>query len=382
MGREPTRRSGLEKLWQRDTSAIGALALLPLSVAGGIFRGAVATRNVWWRRMAQRAHLPVISVGNLTVGGNGKTPFALFLALRLRERGYKVAIISRGYSGAKSQARAALVADHGELKIPPEESGDEPAMMSRRFSGPIVVARRRMDGVELARNLGALDAVILDDGFQHTRLRRDLDFVLVSEERGFGNGHMLPAGPMREPLSAVGRADAIVIMSAGIGRPSAIRTSQLKKLSRLPVFHARVRPHGLVQVERGEWRETAPALGGRRVLAVSGLADPSAFHAMVREIDADLVAVLEYPDHHRYTSADWQAIAAAARDVDAIVTTEKDLIKLERFPFPRDSLYALRLEVSIADDETRALDELIFSRLQALSGTLSAAAQEVPRDAS
>ncbi|MGO9451345.1 MAG: tetraacyldisaccharide 4'-kinase [Candidatus Binataceae bacterium] len=379
MGREPTRRSGLERLWQRDTSTIGTLALLPLRVAGGIFRSAVAARNLWWRRMAQRAPVPVISIGNLTVGGNGKTPFSLFLASRLQEHGYKVAIISRGYSGAKSKARAILVADHGELKIPPEESGDEPAMMSRRFSGPIVVARRRIDGIELATNLRPLDAVILDDGFQHTRLRRDLDLVLVSEERGFGNGHMLPAGPMREPLPAVSRADAIVIMSAGSGRPNTIRPSEMKKLSRLRVLHASVRPHGLIQVERGEWRETAPALGGRRVLAVSGLAHPSAFHAMIREIDADLVAVLEYPDHHSYTSADWQAIAAAARDVDAIVTTEKDLIKLERFPFARDSLYALRVEVSIADDEARALDELIFSRLQAPS---SAVAQEVSRDAS
>ena len=104
---------------------------------------------------------------------------------------------------------------------------------------------------------------------------------------------------------------------------------------------------------------------GRRVLAVSGLADSSAFYAMLRELDADLVGVFEYPDHHAYTNADWQAIVNAMRDTDLVVTTEKDLVKLERFPFPRDSLYALRLEVTMDAADARALDELILGRMTA-----------------
>ena len=107
------------------------------------------------------------------------------------------------------------------------------------------------------------------------------------------------------------------------------------------------------------------SLGGRRVLAVSGLADPSAFYAMLRELDAELVGVFEYPDHHAYTNADWQAIVNAMRDTDLVVTTEKDLVKLERFPFPRDSLYALKLEVTMDAADTRALDELIMGRMTA-----------------
>src|SRR5208283_3502515 len=141
------------------------------------------------------------------------------------------------------------------LKISPEDAGDEPTMMAKCFSGPIAVARRRLDGIELLSKLGPLDAVILDDGFQHVRLNRDVDLVLVSDERGFGNGWMLPAGPMREPLRAVGRADAIVVMNSGTGA-SAIRQSQMKKLSARKVLQASVRPRALLVIENGVWRET------------------------------------------------------------------------------------------------------------------------------
>jgi tetraacyldisaccharide 4'-kinase len=337
-------------------------------------------RNAWWRRMAHSAGLPVISVGNLTVGGNSKTPFTLYLASRLQSRGFTVAIVSRGYGGKRRDARASLVANQGDLKIAAEEAGDEPAMMARRFSGPVAIARRRIHGIELLSEHGPLDAIILDDAFQHVRLRRDLDLVLVSNERGFGNRRMLPAGPMREPLGALKRADAVVIMSSNGGSVSRIRPNEMERLRRSRVLHARVRPRSLITSSQGGWHESPPMLAGRRVLAVSGLADPAAFHAMVREIDADLVGVLEYPDHHSYTSGDWHTIAAAARDVDLVVTTEKDLVKLERFPFARDSLYALRLEVSMPDDEAQMLDELIASRLQSDKVT-GDAAQEVSSNA-
>jgi tetraacyldisaccharide 4'-kinase len=317
--------------------------------------------------MKRRAPVLTISVGNLTVGGTGKTPFTLFLARRLQSRGLHVGIVSRGYRRTRSTARAELVADAGALKVSPEEAGDEPAMMARSFGGPIAVARRRLDGIELLTKLGPLDAVILDDGFQHLRLNRDVDLLLVSSERGFGNGWMLPAGPMRESIGAVGRADAIVVMNSSDG-PSAIRPSQMKKLTARKMLHASVRPHALVVTEQGRWREIPMTLGGRRVLAVSGLADPGAFYTMLRELDADLVGVFEYPDHHAYTNADWQAIVNSMRDTDVVVvTTEKDLVKLERFPFPRDSLYALRLEVTMDAADARALDELVLERVTTAS---------------
>ncbi len=322
--------------------------------------------------MKRQAPVVTVSVGNLTVGGTGKTPFTLFLARRLQSHGLRVGIVSRGYGRTRSRVRSQLVADSGKLTISPEEAGDEPSMMARSFTGPIAVAHRRINGIERLLRLGPLDAVILDDGFQHERLNRDVDLLLVSNERGFGNGWMLPAGPMREPIRSIGRADAIIVMNTGTGA-SAIRPSQMKKLTARKLLHASVRPRALLAIENGVWRETPLELGGRRVLAVSGLADPSAFYAMLRDLDADLVGIFEYPDHHAYTNADWQAIVNAMRDTENIVvTTEKDLVKLERVPFPRDSLYALRLEVTMDAADDRALDELILGRVTSAKAAVDA----------
>ncbi|MGB6091080.1 MAG: tetraacyldisaccharide 4'-kinase, partial [Candidatus Binataceae bacterium] len=367
-------------LWRGDPKPIHRLLALPLRGAAGIFRGAVAARNLWWRWRAAEPGVPVISVGNLTVGGNAKTPFTLFIAARLQARGLRVAIVSRGYSGTRDSASAALVSDRGELILDAALAGDEAAMMARRFNGPIAVARRRIDAIELLKSRGPLDAIILDDGFQHARLHRDLDLVLISRERGLGNGWMLPAGPMREPLSALRRAAAVVIVSADASLESALSKSQLASINRCRVLVAALHPQNLVSVASGSWSESPPSLTGRRVLAVSGLADPAAFHAMLHELEADLVGVLDFPDHHSYTAADWQEIASAAREVDLIVTTEKDLVKLERFPFARDSLYALRLEVTMPEGDARALDELILARIHTPNAD-AAATQEVSRNA-
>ena len=354
-------RPRIERLWQRDLPIRLLPAWIGLAAAAGFYRAGVGARQLYWRLMKRRAPVLTISVGNLTVGGTGKTPFTLFLAKRLQSHGLRVGIVSRGYGRARSKVRAELVAAGGQLKVSPEDAGDEPAMIAKSFTGPIAVARRRIDAIELLAELGPLDAVILDDGFQHVRLNRDIDLVLVSDERGFGNGWMLPAGPMRESIRGARRADAVIVMNSGTGA-SAILPSQMKKLSARKVLHASVRPRALLQVENGTWREAPLGLIGRRVLAVSGLADSSGFYAMLRELDADLIGVFEYPDHHAYTNADWQAIVNAMRETDLVVTTEKGLVKLERFPFPRDSLYALRLEVTMSDADSRALDELILGR--------------------
>jgi tetraacyldisaccharide 4'-kinase len=142
-----------------------------------------------------------------------------------------------------------------------------------------------------------------------------------------------------------------------------LRPSELRKLSSRTILGASIRPHSFLALDNGVWNEIPLGLAGRRVLAVSGLADASGFYAMLRDLDADLVGVFEYPDHHAYTSSDWQTIVNAMRDVDLVVTTEKDLVKLERFPFPRDSLYALRLEVIMEHADAEALENLILGRI-------------------
>lgn len=360
--RSAPHRPRIESLWRKRLGPVQFVGWIPLVPASILYGMAVKARNAFWRIARRHARLSIISVGNLTVGGNGKTPFTLFLARRLACHGLRVGIVSRGFGG-KRKGRAALVSEGGELMLSLEQAGDEPAMMTRSFDGPITVAKRRINGVNLlARAANPPDLVILDDGFQHVRLARDVDLVLVNRERGFGNGWMLPAGPMRERLSAISRAHAVVLMSATEDETSGLSAAQMGELARVPILHARLRPRALVRVEMGRWVEYPVELAGRRVLAISGLANSAGFYAMLREADADLVGVLEYPDHYVYSAADWHAIVAAARDADLIVTTEKDLVKLERFPFARDSLYALRPEITMNSEDAARLDQIVLGK--------------------
>jgi tetraacyldisaccharide 4'-kinase len=360
-GRETIhRRSRIEELWfgkLRWGQRAMVAGLLPAALA---YRAGQTVRNAWWRFAKRRVPARTISVGNLTVGGNGKTPFTLFLASRLQAHGLSVGIVSRGF-GRSQEGPAALVSDGAAIKLTAEQAGDEPVMMAKSFRGPIVVARRRIDGIRLLSELANPDVIVLDDAFQHRALARDVDLVLINRERGFGNGHLLPAGPMREPLRAIRRATAAILISSGIpDRPNAITSRQMNAISRVPTLEATLRPKALVRYERGNWLEAPIAMAGRHVLAVSGLADPSGFYAMLHEIDTDLIGVLEYPDHHVYNSSDWQTILKAAADADMVLTTEKDLVKLEKFPFARDSLYALRLEVVMSAEDAARLDKIVI----------------------
>jgi tetraacyldisaccharide 4'-kinase len=363
------RRPLIERLWE-PTLPITDLAMwLPLAPAAAAYRAGVAMRNLYWRAMSRGTSVLTVSVGNLIVGGSGKTPFTLFLARRLQALGLKAGIASRGWARKRAARHGALlVADGGELRCSADEAGDEPAMMAKSFSGPIAVAQRRINAIDLLKRECGVDVVVLDDAFQHLRLRRDVNLLLVNAERGFGNGWLLPAGPMREPLGAARRADAVILVSSG--GESALSQKQLRALTGRPALNASIRPRALVSP--GDWRESRPMLAGRRVLAVSAIADPTAFHAMLGELEGELVDTLQYPDHYPYTRGDWQGIVAAARNADLVVTTEKDLIKLERFPFARDSLYALRVEVSMSDADARALDELIVGRRPSLTEAVRA----------
>ncbi len=375
----------LKGLWQRDLPTHLWPLWAALTPASALYSSALTIRERWWRMIARHAGVTTISVGNLTVGGNGKTPFTLFLATRLRAQGLSVGIVSRGWGRRGSGAQ--LVSDGTRILLGPDEAGDEPVMMAKCFDGPIAVARRRIDAIKLLAERFPLDAVILDDGFQHVRLKRDLDLVLVNGTRGIGNGWVLPAGPMREPLAALRRADATIVMGPDehcddslntamrhvLGDKSILLPDKPILLRDKPILHAMIRPRYLVHAEREGWRETPLALAGRRVVAVSGLADASGFHAMLRELGANLVRTIEYPDHHDYGPGDWENIVAAASDAEMAVTTEKDLVKLERFSSHGLSLYALRLEVSMDERDEDRLFAAIMAQTARLRATGAAA---------
>ena len=345
-------------VWERRGLAgrVGWLTLQPLAA---LFAAGVGLRGLGYRVGVLRSHmapLPVVSVGNLTVGGTGKTPLTLWLARRLNARGHHVGILLRGYRGSAS---GATVVSRGEgLEAPVELVGDEAAMLAKCFAGPVVTAQRRIEGVRLVRSLGCT-VVVLDDGFQHRALARDFDLVVVSSR----HGGMLPAGPMREPWRALRRADAVALAIRGEEeQPPALPPAA----ARLPLgrFVVRFRPNALVASSAGLWEELPIGrISGARVIAVTGIAEPSAFYQTLRGWGADVREIFEYPDHHAYSSEDWQGISRHAQAVDFVVTTEKDLVKLERFPFAKGKLVAVRIQPDV--DDAEALLDAIEAKIAA-----------------
>lgn len=329
----------------------GWAAWLALQPASGMFATAVALRNWAYRSGLLRIHhagIAVVSVGNLSVGGTGKTPLTLWLARRLAASGVRVAILLRGYSG---RARDVTVVSTGSgPQVDVETAGDEAVMIAKCFDGVVLTARRRVDGVAAAERL-ACNIVLLDDGFQHRALARDFDLVLVSG----GSASLLPAGPMRERQAALKRADAIALVVKSDGAlPVQPRIAK-------PAFVVRFVPQALVESDGGVWRELPVGLlSGRRVAAVAGIADPGPFYTAVRQWEAQLEEIFEFPDHHHYTRADWQRISRGTREVEMIVTTEKDLVKLEHFPFAKGKLVALRVAPQV--EQADELVQLITQR--------------------
>jgi tetraacyldisaccharide 4'-kinase len=299
------------------------MSFSPLSSLYSRILEARARRGASGLRLAQ----PVVSVGNVTTGGTGKTPVVQFLAGWFRSQGWRPAILSRGYGRASRQP--VLVSSGEGPLVGPEEGGDEPVELARHLRGTIVaVASRRRDAAELAARLGA-DLFLLDDGFQHLALQRDVDLVLLDARDPFGGEKFPPRGRLREPLSALARADAFLLTHASSDRPPASDLATLARWNpQAPLFHARLPPAGLfddqgspVSVERVE-RE--------RSIAVCGVASPASFAASLAELGLSPQETLVFRDHQRYGNRHLAVIGRAAERAQAawVVTTEKDAVKL------------------------------------------------------
>ncbi len=342
----------LHLIWNRQgwSGWLGWLALLPFSWG---FALVVHVRNRLYDRRwlaVEQAPLSVISVGNLTVGGTGKTPFVLWLARALQAQGKSVGILSRGYKGTQTHA-AVVVGINGEALATPEAVGDEPVMLARLFPGVVIASQDRLAGARLARERFGLELMILDDGFQHRRLSREVDILLLSGSNSMHNQRLLPAGPFREPVSAARRAHILIATKGDPLDDAPSPWQQHATALRKPLYTAHLEAVALVSIEQHQWREIPlTELSGKRIMALSGIADPLPFYRALQEWDAEVTEVMEFPDHHQYVQADWQAISFAGQKVEMIVTTEKDLVKLERFPFATRKLVALRTRLAIPQE--------------------------------
>ena len=275
-----------------------------------------------------KSSIKVVSVGNLTLGGSGKTPLVMELARSFMENGLKPAIITRGYGGRIKDGAVVVKADSD-----PADMGDEPVMMAAMTPDvPVIKSPRRKDGAEMAETVYNADIVLLDDGFGHLGIGRDFDILVVDAARGFGNGEVVPYGPLREPLSQLKRADCVVV--TGSEKESGARLSNIKKIveTRAPgmeVITAVYKTVGLVK-KGDDIPESTETIAGEKVVAFSGIGNPLSFTDTLEKIGVDPVESIEWPDHHYYTDEDLARVADAVSKHKAryAVTTEKDLARL------------------------------------------------------
>jgi tetraacyldisaccharide 4'-kinase len=288
--------------WWREAGIASAL-LAPLAAA----YGAVAELRL--DRRGRRAAAPVVCIGNLTVGGAGKTPTALAVARMLAAAGERPVFLSRGYGGALAGPVEVAPARHHARDV-----GDEPLLLAR--AAPTIVARDRVAGAAMAVAAGA-GVIVMDDGFQNPSLAKDYSVLVIDGTRAIGNGRVIPAGPLRAPLAAqLARAHALLVVGA---LPSGSQVAEAARARGLAIFRARLRPNANVLA----------ALGGRRVLAFAGIGAPAKFFATLAEAGIAVAATRSFPDHHRYTRGEAQALCEDADRQDLVlVTTEKDLARL------------------------------------------------------
>jgi tetraacyldisaccharide 4'-kinase len=351
------RREVPDFLWRVDESFAQRVMLSPLVLAEAAYAtGAALHRAVYARgwRKPRRLDAKVVSVGNLAVGGSAKTPVAAFLARELHARGRKVALLSRGF-GARRADQVNVVSDGERMLAAPADAGDEACLLAVSALGvPVLSGANRSDLGLRAISLFGAEVLVLDDGFQHHPLARDLDLVCLDAKLGLGNGHVLPRGPLRESPRALRRAHALVFTRAGPGDPPPPGGERLP--AGLPRFRIAIHKLGLRPVRGGE-RRPLGQLSGARVGLLAAIARPDRLAAELESLGAEICARRVFADHHGYVPRD---LAGLEREL-LWVTTAKDAVKIPPVWAGDADLVVLEEEVERAS--ALALVDFVSSRL-------------------
>ncbi len=322
---------GVERVWYGDGALASVLQPLAWTFGLGVRLRRAAYRRGWLP--AGHPGVPVIVVGNLTAGGAGKTPLVGWLVERLRAAGWKPGIVSRGYGGSP-QAEPLRV----EAATSPGLAGDEPVLLARRTGVPVVVCLDRLKAARAAVSAGA-DIVVADDGLQHYALRRDVELLVVDGMRRWGNGRMLPAGPLREPLSRLAEVDVVIVNG---GQPAAGEIGFVLRL-------------GAAVSLAGDKPRLPGSFAGQQVHAVAGIGNPARFYDALTALGIDVVAV-PVPDHGRV-----DLVALRRATSGPILMTEKDAVK---YPECRDpQVWYLPVDVQMHPGTEERLMKCIDSRL-------------------
>ncbi len=309
---------------------------------------------------------PVISVGNITVGGTGKTPCVIMVTKILLRHGFKPAVISRGYGGKKGK-KVNVVSDGSNILLDAEVAGDEPLMLARALPGvPVITgAKRTAAGSAAVRNFGA-NIIICDDAFQHRKIARDIDIVLLDYERPFSNGLLLPAGALREPPKSLKRADCLIMTRVDEKAVFNKAAHKIADYFQREVFLSR---HVVRDVAKGDDAASMPltALQGKKICAFCGIAQPDSFRKMLVDARAEIISFDAYPDHYAYHSCDVEELKDKfiRCHADYLLTTEKDAVRLEKYPSFIKILSILRVEMEIMPSE-KALENFLLRRVCAV----------------
>ena len=325
---------------------------------------------VWWRNffyqigffVTRRVGVPVVSIGNLTVGGTGKTPAVIFLAQHLSLLGYRPGIVSRGYG--RHTSGTVLVSDGRKLLATAGAAGDEAFLLASRLPEvPVVVDEDRYRGANLLSAEHDVDVLLLDDGFQHRGLARNCDLLLMDAAAPASDYRMFPYGTLRERLSAVRRASLVVWTRTEYFSPDGALRQKLAAYPAPQITSRMEVATTLKAVGSGEERPSGE-LAGRPILAFCGVGRPHSFYQKLLELGLEPQRVRYFPDHHSYTRADLEILADLADPPETVlITTEKDAVKLPDDFLTRHQVYSLKIEFTISGADLIKLDEVLLECL-------------------
>lgn len=353
----------LRRYWEEPDIPIVTAGL---SALGAGYRMALAVREAAYRfRVLGSGQLPrpVISIGNITLGGSGKTPLAELAVRTLLDLGGHPAVVSRGYG--RDTRGVQIVANREGIRLEARLAGDEPRMLAERLPGvAVVVGENRLAAGRIAVESCGATVIVLDDGFQHQAIVKDLEIVAVNGQRPWGNGRLFPRGMLREPLSALARADLVVVTNpAGPADVEAVSRTLRRHNDRAPVLAAAYEVVGAYELDSGR-RLGAGGLAGRRLLAFAGLGTPRGFAETLATTGVRAAGLIEFPDHHWFGPDDLEDLArqSVAVGAEGLITSEKDSVRLRGLPLPRVPLWVLSVKLRLvtgADLWLRTLERIL-----------------------
>jgi len=308
---------------------------------------------------------PVISVGNITVGGTGKTPCVIMLAQMLQENGFKPAILSRGYGG-KNINPVNIVSDGNKILLDSETAGDEPFLIAQVLKGiPVITGAKRIVTGKTAINQFGANVLICDDAMQHRQIFRDINLVLLDNEYLRGNDHILPRGRLREPINGLGRASAFVFTHTNEAQQTNNTIEKLVQTENIPIFRS---IHKSKDIVKGDYSAQWPIsiLAGKKVCVFCGIAKPDSFKKNLLAAGAQVLSFDIFPDHHRYNKNELEKIKTRFIDcrADFLISTQKDGMRIQEFSEFLKIIYMLRIELEIIPSG-ESFKEFILDRLVA-----------------